>query len=103
MKSEESRMPQWENKYGPASILAIAQLAVLIIGGVYTYAKLESTASSAKDAADSLRIAVSRQRDRSDVISERLIKVETNLATVGDTLKAIASRLNQVASPTQQP
>lgn len=93
-------MPQWENKFGPASLLAVAQLVVLCIGGVYTYAKLEATASSTKDAADSLRIAVSRQRDRSDQINERLIKVETNLIAISDSLRAVATRLDR---PTATP
>lgn len=84
----------WRPDWGPASLLAIAQLIVLFVGGIYTFATLQNTATNTKITADALQAIVERQQVRTTDIGERLIKVETELSGVTNTLTRMDNKLD---------
>ena len=94
---------QWEGKFGPAAVLAIAQLAVLVVGAVYTYAKLENTAANTAATTTTLREIVGKQRERTDAINDRMIKVETTLTGVATTVERLDLKLDNITKNTNKP
>lgn len=87
---------RWRGEWGPASILAMAQLAALLIGGVYTYARLENTAANTKDTATTLQQIVERQQNRIGETNDRLIKVETLVGSMATALTRIDQKLDTI-------
>ena len=94
---------QWEGKFGPAAVLAIAQLAVLVVGAVYTYAKLENTAANTAATTTTLREIVGKQRERTDTMNDRLIKVETVVSSVASAVDRLDLKLDKITSNTAKP
>ena len=94
---------QWEGKFGPAALLAIAQLLALIVGMVYGYAKLENTASNTAATTTTLREIVGKQRERTDTMNDRLIKVETVVSNVATTVERLDLKLDKITSNTAKP
>ena len=94
---------QWEGKIGPAALLAVAQLAVLVVGAVYTYAKLENTAANTAATTTTLREIVGKQRERTDTMNDRLIKVETVVSNVATTVERLDLKLDKITSNTAKP
>lgn len=94
---------QWEGKFGPASLLAMAQLATLIIGLVYGYAKLENTAANTASTTSVLREIISKQRERTDIINDRMIKVETTLGSVAVAVDRLDSKIDKITTNTNKP
>jgi len=91
----------WRSDWGPASILAIAQLVVLVVGGVYTFASMQNTAANTKSTAETLQAIVNRQQERTADINDRLIKVETNLSTQTNTLVRMEQKLDGLKAATR--
>lgn len=87
---------KWRGEWGPASLLALAQLAALIVGGVYAYAKLENTAANTKETAATLQAIVDRQQNRIGETNDRLIKVETIVGTMATSLMRIDQKLDTI-------
>ena len=94
---------QWEGKFGPSAILAIAQLAVLMAGGIYTYAKLENTAANTAATTTTLREIVGKQRERTDTMNDRLIKVETVVSSVASAVDRLDLKLDKITNNTNKP
>ena len=93
----------WEGKFGPAAVLAIAQLAVLVVGAVYTYAKLENTAANTAATTTTLREIVGKQRERTDTMNDRLIKVETVVSNVATAVDRLDLKLDKITNNTAKP
>ena len=72
-------MDDARSQWTPASLLAIAQLVVLIAGGIYTWAKLENSSDNTKKLADSLQQIVTKNRERTDDLNNRMIRVEVSV------------------------
>ena len=94
---------QWEGKFGPASLLAVAQLLALVVGMVYGYAKLENTAANTAETTSVLRDIIGKQRARTDAISDRMIKVETTLTNVATTVDRLDTKLDKITTNTAKP
>ena len=94
---------QWEGKFGPAALLAIVQLAVIIVGAVYTYAKLENTATNTAATTTTLREIVGKQRERTDTMNDRLIKVETVVSSVASAVDRLDLKLDKITNNTNKP
>ena len=93
----------WRAEWGPASLLAIAQLVVLMLGGVYTFASLQNTAANTKNTAEALQAIVVRQQEKTSDMNDRLIKVETNMIAQTQTLDRIDQKLDKNAKTVQSP
>lgn len=87
-------MIEFDPKIGPASILAVIQIALVGVGGVYTYAKLENTAENTKETTQQLRTVVQRQRERADSQNDRLINLEVTLKNISDRVTWIVSKID---------
>ena len=94
---------QWEGKFGPAALLAIAQLAALVVGMVYGYAKLENTATNTAATTSTLREVISKQRERTDSINDRMIKVETVVSGVASAVERLDLKLDKITTNTAKP
>ena len=93
----------WRAEWGPASLLAIAQLVVLMLGGVYTFASLQNTAANTKNTAEALQAIVVRQQEKTSDMNDRLIKVETNMIAQTQTLDRIDQKLDKLSLPSAKP
>lgn len=87
---------QWEGKVGPGALLALAQLGVLGVGIVYGYAKLENTATNTAATTTTLREIIVKQRERTDSLNDRMIKVETVVTNIASSINKFDSKLDQV-------
>lgn len=93
----------WKPEWGPASILAIVQLGAICIGGVYTYASLQNTATNTKETTAILTGIVERQVVKTSDLNDRLIKVETNLTAQSQTLMRIDQKLDVINTKPHTP
>lgn len=94
---------KWDGKFGPASLLSMAQLAALVIGMVYGYAKLENTANNTAATTATLREIISKQRDKQDQIGDRMIKVETTLSSVATAVDRLDQKFDKMTGPAGKP
>lgn len=94
---------RWTGEIGTGSILALAQLAVLLGGGIWFYAKLDSTAQNTAATAVELKHIVGKQEERTGGINDRLIKVETVQANTAEVVTRIESKVDALTHSLPRP
>lgn len=85
---------RWKGEFGPATIAVLLQTVGAIVAITYVYAQLQSTADNTKQTTEQLRHLVERQDQRTGTINDRLIKVETTLGVVVDSVAKIDTKID---------
>lgn len=73
---------RWTWEVGPAAVLSTIQIGVILGGGIWFYAKLDSTAENTAQTVRELKHSAERQGDRTNTINDRVTKVETQVGSL---------------------
>ena len=81
-------------EFGPAFFAIVIQTIGGIIAVTMLYASLSNTAANTKNTADRLEIIVDRVKENQNKSVERLVRVETSLSNLSDTVTRIDNKLD---------
>ena len=95
---------EWDGKVGPASIICLAQMVGIFIGGAVVWTQLSDKVSNTSEKLDSVRTTVSALRtdlkssqDERAQQSERLGRVETAVTFISSYIKLGVNQFDGVA------
>jgi len=89
---------QWDGKFGPASIIGVAQLLLFAAGGVVVVQRMQDGIDTAKAQVVEVRSAVDELRRASASTGERVTRVEAQTDFVARSLDRIEKKVDSIKS-----
>ena len=92
--NDRTHEPHFKMEFGPAFFAIVLQTLGGIVAATFFYASLSNTAMNTKSSADHLEIIVDRMKTQQVQTGERLVKVETNIGALAETVTRIDNKLD---------
>lgn len=90
---------QWDSKIGPATIVGIAQLLLILIGGVVTVTQLQSSIETEKLQVTELKNVVTTLQAAQASGTERVGRLETSIGFLNTSVNRIETKIDEKTSP----
>ncbi len=90
-KDDEKSGLQWDGKVGPATLIGVIQLLIIVIGGIVTVAQIQNGVQNTKESVTELKNVVTTLQSAQSANSERTIKLEAAVTYIQDAVKRLES------------
>lgn len=85
---------QWEGKVGPAAVISLAHLAVVLVGGAIALARMQDGIDNSRQQVLELRSVVNTMQTASNMSAERTAKVETLVGVALNGIDRVEKKLD---------
>lgn len=93
--NDGERLVQWEGKIGPATVIGLAQLLLILIGGLVTVSQMQNGIENSKLAVSELKNVVSSIQASQAINAERVGKLETSIGFIASSVQRLESKVDE--------
>ena len=83
---------QWEGKIGPATVVGVIQLLLILFGGIVTVSQMQNGIDNSKLAVSELKNVVSSIQVSQAINAERVGKLETSIGFIASSVQRLEER-----------